>query len=405
MRGNAVSGLLAAHACASAERAPIKLCFIVTGLSVGGAELILLRLISKLNRDEFAPSLISLASDGPLVDRFRRLGIEVHSVEIPESRWSLSGLGRLVRLIRKLDPDLIQGWMYHANLAAQIAKTAGRLRAPVVWNIRGIHTDLRNERFSTAATIWLGARLSYLAKIVINNSHVSVAAHRQHLGYSESNVVVIPNGFDTEEYRPSSDARARLRATLGLTSDARVVGHVARLHPMKDHIALLRAAALLLRHEDNVHFVLMGEGVDSSSQLSSLAEALGIRSHVHFLGRQESVAPLLPGCDLVTLTSAYGEAFPNALGEAMACGVPCVTTNVGDSAHIVGSTGAVVQPKDIAGLARHWREFLDLPVDVLAERGRQARDRILKEFSVESMVSRYEALYRDVAGSQKQAKH
>ncbi len=386
-------------------RSPLKLCFIVTGLEIGGAELMLLRLLGQLDRNEFSPTLVSLAAEGPLAPRVRQLGVELYALNVPEGRWSLSGLLALISLLKRLKPDVIQGWMYHGNLAAQAAKLIGMLRAPVVWNIRGTHTELKNEQFSTAAAIWLGGPLSYTATMVINNSHVSMDAHIARLRYSESNVVIIPNGFDTEEFQPDVGARLRLRTELRINGGARIVGHVARLHPMKDHVTLIRAAALFLRNRSDVHFVLIGEGVDESSYPARFAEALGIGANVHFLGRQDSISTFLPGFDLVTLTSAYGEGFPNAVGEAMACGVPCVVTNVGDSAYLVGPTGEVVQPKDVAGLARKWGDLLDLPAHALAERGRQARSRVLDQFSVHAIVSRYEDLYRELASRQAEARH
>jgi glycosyltransferase involved in cell wall biosynthesis len=168
---------------------------------------------------------------------------------------------------------------------------------------------------------------------------------------------------------------------------------------MKDHVTLLRAAALLIKGHDNVHFVLIGKGIDAGSDLADLAEALAIREHTHFMGLRNDVAELMPGFDVATLTSAYGEGFPNVVGEAMACGVPCVVTDVGDSAWLVADTGAVVQVGDVAGLAAQWAAFLDLPDDERTRLGERARKRIVEQFSLEAVVRQYETLYEHLCFS------
>jgi glycosyltransferase involved in cell wall biosynthesis len=287
--------------------------------------------------------------------------------------------------------------MYHGNLAAHAARLLGRLSGPVLWNIRGTHTTLANESISTALTIWLGAKLSRHAHTVVNNSAVSMRMHIERLGYFKGNVAVIPNGFDTDRFHPDKEARSVLADRLRLDPQCRLVGHIARLHPMKDHTSLLRAAALLLDGRANTHFVLVGEGVTDSSVIAGLADALGIRDRVHFLGSLGDVSAFLPALDLVVLTSAYGEGFSNAIGEAMACGVPCVVTDVGDSAWIVGDSGEVVAPQDVAAIAKSIEKLLSLPRENLHAMGERARERIVKNFSIAAIASQYEDLYSRAA--------
>jgi glycosyltransferase involved in cell wall biosynthesis len=380
----------------STDNLPLKICFVITGLNVGGAQIMLIKLLESLNRARFLPSVVCLGVEGPLASRIRNLGIEVFCLDVPEGRWSLSGLIKLVKRLKQLKPQLLQGWMYHGNLAAQIATLAGFLRIPVIWNIRGSHTELTKEQFSTAIAIVVCGPLSYLARTVINNSSVSMRLHIKRLRYSQSNVAIIPNGFDTEQFKPSPMARRLLMSRVGLTSEKKLIGHIARLHPMKDHMTLLRAAALLLRDRRDVHFVLIGEGVDASSRLSELADTLGIAEHVHMLGQQE-IPNLIPGFDLVTLTSAFGEGFPNVIGEAMASGVPCVVTDVGDCAYLVDDTGEVVLPKDVLALADRWRHILDLPESELLQLRKRARARMVEHFSLGAVVAQYEGLYAAAA--------
>jgi hypothetical protein len=187
---------------------PLKVTFVITGLHVGGAEIMLLKLLSGMNRSKFAPSVVTLSAAGELSGELPRLDVPLYSLGLAPGRWAPSAFVQLVRYLRKTGPDVLQGWMYHANLAVQAAALFLRTRPPVIWNIRGTVTDLAAESLSTAATIWLGARLSSFASVVINNSQVSARLHHEHWGYSTSNVVVIANGFDSSLYRPNPSARA-----------------------------------------------------------------------------------------------------------------------------------------------------------------------------------------------------
>jgi glycosyltransferase involved in cell wall biosynthesis len=287
--------------------------------------------------------------------------------------------------------------MYHGNLAALAARVCGHISASVIWNIRGTHTDLRVESASTALTIWLGAKLSRHVEAVINNSSVSMQLHIARLGYAKKNVLVIPNGFDTDRFRPDASARTALGQELNLAADARLVGHIARLHPMKDHVSLLRAAAILLSKHAGAHFILAGPGVTPSSTLAGLADALGIGHRVHFLGAISCPWQVLPALDVLALTSAYGEGFPNVVGEAMSCGVPCAVTDVGDSAWLVGQTGEVALPRDVDGISNAMDKLLNLTRDDLRAKGAQARNRIVEHFSLQTIASKYEETYVGIA--------
>jgi glycosyltransferase involved in cell wall biosynthesis len=288
--------------------------------------------------------------------------------------------------------------MYHGNLAAQFARVFTSKRASVIWNIRGTMTELSRESTSTAATIWLGARLSSFANAIVNNSAVSADLHSQRLGYSAKNVVVIPNGFDTTLYRPNPAAREQLRRAVDASDDDFLIGHVGRLHPMKDHETLVRAAEACIAKEPRARFVLVGADVDNRSRIiRDMADGAGIGARLNYLGPRGDIAQIVPGLDLFTLTSAYGEGFPNVVGEAMACGVPCVVTDVGDSAHVVGKEGLVVPPGDSQRLADAWLRMVSLPAAERAHLGERARQRIIEHFSLASIVQQYEELYDRVA--------
>lgn len=288
--------------------------------------------------------------------------------------------------------------MYHGNLAAQLAVVCSRERVPALWNIRGSSYNLKAEKPVTAAIIWLGGKLSGLPKRIINNSLISAIKHEERLGYCAAKRVVIPNGFDTDKFAPSREARAGLRSELGISADAILIGLLARYHPMKDHASFLRAAAALLKDFPQTHFVLSGEGVGSGNdELRQLIERLAIAGRVHLLGERSDINRIAAALDILTSASAFGEGFPNVIGEAMACGVPCVVTDVGDSAFVIGQTGRVVPPRNASALAGAWRELIEMSEASRDDLGQAARQRVLENFSIAAIARRYEALYHQVA--------
>jgi glycosyltransferase involved in cell wall biosynthesis len=237
--------------------------------------------------------------------------------------------------------------------------------------------------------------LSGFPASIINNSFVSAKGHEEVLGYRSGKQIIISNGFDTDVFSPSPQARLRLRSELGLSSDALLIGLVARFHPVKDHSGFLRAARLIQLECPHVHFVLAGQGVtDTNRDLRQIVAELPVPAHAHLLGEFPDVSPLLCGLDVVVLSSA-SEGFPNVIGEAMSCGVPCVVTNVGDSALLVGETGFVVPARDPEALAQALRTMAQLDHAERNRLGTLARQRIINNFSLDAIAQKYERLYEE----------
>lgn len=375
----------------------MKLLFIITGLSTGGAEMMLYKLLDRINREQFDPFVISLTYEGEsqISQRISDSDIPIYLLNINSKKEILQAIWRLINLVRKIQPDIIQGWMYHANLAAQFASLLTFQSVPTVWNIRHSVYSLKYEKSTTATIIKLLAKMSSFPKNIIYVSHISAKQHEK-LGYQDSKSVVIPNGFDTEVFTPSINARNGLRRELGLTENAIVIGLIARYHPMKDHDNFLSAATLLLKKFPDIHFVLVGTGVkkENSGIVSLLSDfKLTDDPHFHFLGERQDISKITAGFDIASLVSAWGEGFPNVVGEAMSCGVPCVVTDVGDSAWIVGETGKVVPPKDPEKLAQVWQEMIELGQEKRSQLGTLARQRIIENFSLDAIVEQYEELY------------
>ena len=366
---------------------------VISGLARAGAETALHKLVAALRGSGVESTVVSLSSGGALEADIRALGVPVESLGMARGTPPSPGaLYRLAAAVRRFQPDVVHGWMYHGNLAATAAVAVARSSAPVVWSIHSSLTDIGAEKRSTALVVRLGALVSSRAARIVYVSGLSAGQHEA-AGYASDRRVVIPIGFDTARFAPSPGARQALRAALGLPDGAVTIGHVARYHPLKDHENLLRAAAILAARRSEPRFILVGSGVDAANpELVRLTAAQPLMDRVLMLGERENVTGLTAGFDIATLASR-AEAFPNVIGEAMACGVPVVTTDVGDAAAIVGETGRIVPPRDSAALAHAWDEMLEIGPDGRERLGRAARQRILDHFSMSSVARRYEQLY------------
>jgi len=374
----------------------MKIVYLTTSLGMGGGQVMLYDLLSKIDRDRFEPTVISLIDKGVFGEQIEQLGIPVHSVGMLVGKPSISSAKRIIELIKQAQPDLIQGWMYHGNLAAQFFNFISRQKTPVLWSIHHSLHDLSSEKTLTQAIVRFG---SWSSKYVSKVAYVSEKSKDQHqeIGYAHNNSCVVPNGFNIAKYQPSAQVRQKFRQELGISDDTFLIGSLARYHPMKDHANLLKAAKVLLTQSPNTKFVLIGTNVDNqNSALTDLIEELGIGENVHLLGQRRDIPEITPALDILTSSSAYGEAFPLVIGEAMACGIPCVVTDIGDSGWIVGDTGKAVPPKDPNALAQAWQEMINLEPAARAQKSQAARNRIVEKFALDSIVKEYETIYRSV---------
>lgn len=372
----------------------ITILHLITDLFTGGAEMMLYKLMSATDRRYFNPVVVSLMDYGILGKRIEALGVPIYAIGMSQGRPNLYSLWRLVRLVYNLRPALIQGWMYHANLAALFASRFTRGHIPVLWNIRQSLYDINAEKRMTAMLIRLSARLSLKPRWIIYNSSVSANQHEQ-MGFAARRREVIPNGFDCDIFKPSISARYRLRKFLNLDEKTTLIGLIGRYHPMKDHANFLRAAKELVVQYPDVHFILAGRDVDeTNTSLTKIVKAAGLTERVHLLGERTDIPEITAGLDIAS-SSSYGEGFPNVIGEAMACGVPCVVTDVGDSAWLVSDTGIVVPPRDPYAMAKAWAKLIDCGFEGRTKLGWAGRNRIISYFSLKQITQRYEALYKE----------
>lgn len=373
----------------------MKVLHVTTGLETGGAETLLFKLVANTDWGCFHSSVLSLTDEGPILGaRIRAAGVPLECLGFPRGLPHPGMIAKLARRIRQVRPDVVQTWMYHADLVTALAMAPMR-RRPLVWGIHSASVDPSRLKRQTRWVIRACARLSRRlpARIVC----CSPAARASHVGfgYAPDKMRVIANGVDTAEFVPCPEARGQLRRELELPPDAPLVGLIARLDPQKDHETFFRAAGRLHQTRPDAHFVLCGGGITSGdAQLRAWSEAAGVRDRTHLLGLRGDVPHVSAALDVATCCST-SESFGLTLAEAMACGVPCVTTALDGPRALVGDLGRVVPVGDADALAAAWQEMLTLTANQRREWAGRARLRIEDEFSLQRMVRGYERLYRE----------
>lgn len=364
---------------------------IITGLNEGGAEAVLYRLCAHDTENRHV--VVSLMDQGKYGPLLQAAGVEVHCLGLSRGRITLAALLRLWRLLHAHRPEVAQTWMYHADLVGgTLARLAG---VPVCWGIRNTTLPPGVSSRGTILVARLCAKLSrWIPRAIVSCSREAVRVH-QALGYAADKFVCIPNGYDLTRFAPDVAARRRLRAEWAVDDGVPLLGMVARYDPQKDHHTLIAALARLARGGARFACVLVGTGVDAgNAALHKAIIAAGLESSVRLVGRRDDVPAVMNALDLHVLSSS-AEAFPNVLAEAMACGTPCVTTDVGDAALIVGDTGWVVPPRDADVLAGALTAALAARNDAAAWQARRqaARARVAQRFDIARMVAGYKTVW------------
>jgi len=371
---------------------PNSVIHLITGLETGGAEMMLYRLVA--NDSFFKHFVVSMIDIGPIGEKIRVAGIPVHTLKMQRGMPDPRAIWRLVGLLRKEKPEILQTWMYHANLLGLIAGKMARVPC-IVWGIHHSNLDSQRNKKMTIKVVKWCARLSRFSSAIIACAEASRKVHID-LGYRSNKIRVIPNGFDLKVFKPDRNARKKVLDELGLSRNTILIGLVARFDPLKDHANFLQAATILGGRFSNIHFILCGDGITPDNQnLSRLVKQSEIEDRIHLLGRREDIPKLTAALNIAS-SSSCGEAFPIVVGEAMSCGVPCVVTNVGDSALIVGNSGIVVSPQNPWALAEAWHKLIEIEHKGRRQLGRSARKRIKENFSLSEIVNQYEAFYKEL---------
>jgi glycosyltransferase involved in cell wall biosynthesis len=349
---------------------------VISGLGTGGAETMLVQLAIALRARGLSQHVFGLSKLDTRASDLRAAGIDVTVLNTDGPVSFAKALVGLSHVAKRLRPRILQGWMYHGNVAATLCHYlyGGRAERKLLWNLRASNMDA--DRYGRV--VRLSVLLSRLPDMVVANSEAGAAFHRG-CGFRAKRMVVIENGVDINKFRPDPTARENVRSELGLRDDAVVAIHVARVDPMKDHASFLAAIACV----PTVTGIMIGSGTES----------LDMPFNVRALGERRDVERLMQAADVVASSSAFGEGFSNAIAEGMSAGLVPIATDVGDARHIVGDAGSIVPPRDSAAFAQALAEIGSEPADARRQMGLKARERVVSHFSLELAVERYFDLY------------
>jgi glycosyltransferase involved in cell wall biosynthesis len=369
----------------------MKIVHVITGLNGGGAQYFLYRLLPHLLKNHQC-EVISLSDIGLLGEKIGNLGVPVRAVEMGRSPFVLGSFFKLRRYLKTSRPDVVHTWMYHSDLLGGLAARSLGIRG-VVWAIHSPDVDERYIKLPTRIIARICAALSsFIPASIVSCSQAAWENHAR-FGFRPRNITVIPNGFDVSSFRPNAEARRRIRIETGIAQDAPVVGMIARFHEQKGHKDFLSAATRLREQVPSVRLLLAGRDIDRENQkLMQWIKGAGLESTVVLVGPRNDVPDILASLDAL-VSPSLGEAFPLIIGEAMACGVPCVATNVGDTALIMGDTGIATEPGDMQGIVDGLIEILTSSSEIRAARSYRARQRILDNFEMEHIAQRYMDVY------------
>jgi glycosyltransferase involved in cell wall biosynthesis len=373
----------------------LKILHVITGLKRSGAENVLLRLVKSL--DSFSHTVISLTEQTPgdLTDEFKRAGIEVYHLNMKSNPLlSLFNAVQLFKIIRKKNPDILQTWMYHADIiGGVIGKLAGV--KTVLWNIRnGTHLTFKGQmvaRFAAKISYFIPTAIISCSKNAINY-HINLGYRYEGFkhGYGYQNFKHIPNGIDCDVFHINQTMGERFRKT-HIQPNVKSIGFVARWHPQKDIPTFLKACSLVAEQHENVRFVMIGQHLDEKNPdlMWHIQNYPGLYEKMILLGARSDIPALMNGLDILCMTSSFGEGFPNVIGEAMACGVNCVATDVGDAAEIIQDMGCIAPINDAQKIADGILELLKKPKEP-----ELLRQHILHNYSLEKMTADYATFYK-----------
>lgn len=376
----------------------MKVVHVIVGLNVGGAELMLKRLLETHSTlSGYEHSVISLTDLGVIGAQLRAQGVTVTTLGMRKSLGIPATLFSLYRQLRQARPDIVQTWMYHADLLGGLAARLAGVRH-VIWGVRT--TDIgKGGKRSTMLVRSMCARLSsWLPSVIVCAAQASRQAHID-VGYAADRMMVIPNGFDLTKLQADVFQRKQLRSSLGIGEGELIVGSLGRLNPVKDHANFIAAAAIVAQQLPNARFLMIGRGLaeDNPVVVDLLAKS-GVALRFACLGERQDVSVCLSAMDVFCLHSRT-EGFPNVLGEAMAMALPCVTTDVGDARHLLSGNGIVVPAQDSAALAEGMLCLLSMDEAARDAMGQAAKARIGECFTIANSAEKFRGVYDNLVGA------
>ncbi|MBN2259276.1 MAG: glycosyltransferase [Clostridiales bacterium] len=364
----------------------IRIVHIITGLGSGGAENMLYKLLKYSDKSKYYHEVISLMDEGVIGKRIRDEGVKIHSMNVSKANIFKSIL--YARRICK-DFDIINTWLYHADLFGfVIAKLL--LKKKLIWNIRHSNLDKNANKSRTLMIVKINSLLSKKTDCITFNSNKALETHLT-VGFKNKNTIVIPNGFELNKFSFNEENRNTLRRAFNLDKESKALITVGRWDVQKDYVTLFKALNEIKNTHTNFKMIMVGTNLDEyNEELCNLSIKYDLRDKLMLLGRRNDISEILSAADCY-ISSSLGESFSNSIGEAMACALPCIVTDVGDSKQIVGKTNYVVNAKDFKGLAEAIGRFLD---KFESPRNFNSRNRIVENFDINKVVKDYERNYQ-----------
>lgn len=373
----------------------MKILHVIVGLNVGGAELMLKRLIeSHSGNTNYLHSVISLTDVGKVGEQLQALGVQVQALGMRTSLDTPRVLWQLTRLIRATQPSIVQSWMYHADLLGGLASRLAGNRH-VVWGVRTTEVSSGCSRVTNVLRRLCAFLSHWVPHTIVCAAEESRKVHVS-IGYDSTRMEVVPNGFDMSRLVATERQRSGLRAQLGIQEKEIVIGSLGRFNPDKDHHNFVQSAGILADQYSALRFLMVGRDLDSNNTL--LARWINETGHADsfiLLGERSDVPVCLSVMDVFCLHSRT-EGFPNVLGEAMAMGVPSVTTDVGDAAFLLGDSGQVIRKESPKDLADGILKLLLLNPKERTMLGKKAKQRILDHFTLSRACDRFGAIYKNI---------
>lgn len=361
----------------------MRICFIIRRLDRGGAERQLLSLVKGLSKSDFEITVIEFYEGGALVSELKQIpGVERVCLN-KGNRWDTFGfVKRLVQELRQRDPDIIHGYLYVANILAVLVRPFLKRRPRIVMGFRSSNTHLEHYDWLATLCSRLECFLSRFADMLIANSQAG-ADYCRSVGYRPRRLEVINNGIDTERFRPDPQGRAAMRSQWGVAPHQTLIGIAGRFDRKKNHPVFLSAAALFASKEPHARFVCIGGGGNTEyiASMRHLAQKLGLGDRIVWAGETKDMTAAYSALDVNTLCSNAAEGFPNVIAEAMACGVPCVATNTGDTRNIIGTCGMIIDAAEPGSIVQAWEQLLGRK-----ELSAAARARIVDNFSLTKLA-------------------
>lgn len=367
-----------------------KIVHIISGLKSGGAERSLFNVCNSNISDYFIQSVICLGDKAIYGDKLEELGVEVYYLNFKNSN-KLYAFLNFKNIIKKISPDIVQGWMTHGNFASVLAYFILSGRPSLFWNIRQTVYKLKHEYILTRFLFLINILLSRIPNGIISNANISIKQLIK-FGYKNDSFILIPNGFDTNYWKPDHNLRQIERNKLKFNENDFVLGYVGRYHPMKNIKLLLEAFHKLSQQNSKIKLVIVGQNLNNYNIKEKSIIDMIPQNQILIIDNTEDVKKYYNIFDLLILCSAWGEGFPNVLGEAMSSELCCISTPVGDTPDILEDVGYLVPLDDVDFLIEKVKNCMDNPEE-LNKLGRKARIKILNQYSMEKTINSYLNIY------------